>query len=140
MVMRDVAALARPGREHPPRRPTWTCRTCENDWPCAAARVKLPAEFRLDPLALFVYLGICLYEATADLCTLNPNPGPDPIVLHARFLGWVPERRLIIGALARRYADGWPAVPTTGTGQTPAAPDMPDTGRITAWPNTNSGP
>ncbi|MEO3816091.1 hypothetical protein [Plantactinospora sp. B24E8] len=109
IVMRGIAALAGPDHEHAPQRPMWLCRACGGDWPCAPARDLLPRQFRLDPLALFVYLGICLYEATEDLYRLNPNPGPDPAVLHARFMGWVPTDRMIRRALARRFAAGWPA-------------------------------
>ncbi|MEO3816607.1 hypothetical protein [Plantactinospora sp. B24E8] len=116
--MRNLRRLDDPDREHVPQRPRWTCRACHDEWPCRTARTLLPAQFRLDPLALFVYLGICLYEATEDLYKLHPNPGPDPAALHARFLGWVPERRLIVGALARRIAAGYPTRPPPGTGMT----------------------
>lgn len=104
-VLRNAAALSNPG-EHIPRRPTWVCRICETDWPCDSAKATLRAEYRLDPLALFVYLGLCLHEATEDLYTLNPNSGPDPVELHARFMGWVPVDRMIRRALLLRgYAD-----------------------------------
>ncbi|MEO3743687.1 hypothetical protein [Plantactinospora sp. B5E13] len=104
-VLRNAAAFTNPG-EHIPRRPTWACRICETDWPCDSARATLRVEYRHDPLALFVYLGLCLHEATEDLYKLNPNPGPDPVELHARFIGWVPVDRMIRRALLLRgYAD-----------------------------------
>ncbi|MEO3742449.1 hypothetical protein [Plantactinospora sp. B5E13] len=78
---------------HVPRRPSWLCRICETEWPCLTARSLLPIEYHADPLALRVYLGLVLYEATEDLYRLHPNPGPDPAELHARFLGWVDSRQ-----------------------------------------------
>ncbi|GAA3726414.1 hypothetical protein GCM10022225_04390 [Plantactinospora mayteni] len=74
------------------------------------ARSSLPEEFRQEPLSLFVLLGSALYEAAGDLYRLCPNPGPDPIELHGRFLGWVRTDRMIRRALARRIA-GLPAPP-----------------------------
>ncbi|MEO3747176.1 hypothetical protein [Plantactinospora sp. B5E13] len=107
----------RPGVEHTPRRPTWTCRVCETAWPCDTAKATLRVEYRLDPLALFVYLGLCLQEAAGDLHRLHPNPGPDPAELHARFIAWVPVARMVRRALLlRAYADCFPPPPTDGYG------------------------
>jgi len=111
------------GAEHTPRRPAWTCRVCERPWPCDTARAALRVEYRFDPLALFVYLGLTLQEATADLFRLNPNPGPDPVELHERFIGWVPVSRMVRRALLlRAYAVCFP---------TPHEGRYPDGGRPT---------
>lgn len=55
----------------------------------------LRVEYRADRVALSVYMAGQLFEATADLCRLNPDPAPDPRELFARFLAWTaqpPER------------------------------------------------
>jgi hypothetical protein len=83
------------------------CRACNLDWPCETARAALREEYRLDPLALFVYLGIMVQDATRDLYTLNPNPGPDPAELYERFIAWVPVTRMIRRALLiREFQEG----------------------------------
>ncbi|MEE6261296.1 hypothetical protein [Plantactinospora sonchi] len=111
VVMRNGTAFTNPG-EHIPRRPSWKCRLCEADWPCGTAKATLRVEYRLDPLALFIYLGLCLHEATEDLHELHPNPGPDPVELHARFMAWVPVNRMIRRALLlRAYAEAARAFP-----------------------------
>ncbi|MEN3613333.1 hypothetical protein [Plantactinospora sp. ZYX-F-223] len=81
-----------PTWRHLPLRPLWICRGCGHPWPCATARLTLLSDYREDRVGLHVYLGSALYAATADLHRLNPNPGPDPAALHARFLGWVRPR------------------------------------------------
>ncbi|MEO3748117.1 hypothetical protein [Plantactinospora sp. B5E13] len=82
------------GRQHLPRRPTWLCRICGTDWPCLAARSLLPLDYLRDQTGLCVYLATMLQEALTDLHRLNPQPGPDPTRMYARFLGWAaPNRR-----------------------------------------------
>lgn len=122
VVLRDMSAPT----EHTPRRPTWTCRVCHLDWPCDTAKAALREEYRLDPLALFVYLGLALQEAARDLYTLNPNPGPDPAELHARFMAWVPVTRLVRRALLMRGFLGERPIPRSV--------------RRTERPDSNSGP
>ncbi|MFI6823545.1 hypothetical protein ACIBJE_21730 [Micromonospora sp. NPDC050187] len=39
-----------------------------------------------------VHLCALLHEATADLYRLNPDDGPGPAALFARFLGWARVR------------------------------------------------
>ncbi|NGM14703.1 hypothetical protein [Verrucosispora sioxanthis] len=80
-------------RAHLPLRPLWLCRVCAAPWPCAAARLDLVAEYADDRIALSVYLCAVLHEAAADLYRLNPQDGPDPAALFARFLAWAPRRR-----------------------------------------------
>jgi hypothetical protein len=126
VVLRDMTAPTSRDPEHTPRRPTWTCRACQLDWPCDTAKAALREEYRLDPLALFVYLGMTLQEAAQDLYKLNPNPGPDPVELHARFMAWVPVTRLVRRALLMRGFIGERPFRTSG--------------HRTWWPDTNSGP
>ncbi|WP_199736478.1 hypothetical protein [Micromonospora sp. HM5-17] len=124
VVLHTMATPADP--EHTPRRPTWTCRACHLDWPCPTAKDALRQEYQRDPLALFVYLGMTLQEAAHDLYTLNPNPGPDPVELHARFMAWVPVTRLIRRALLMRGFLGEQRFPASDY--------------LTRRPDTNSGP
>jgi hypothetical protein len=48
----------------------------------------LTAEFHGDRVSLATYLGAVLHDAARDLCRLNPDPGPDPADLFARFISW----------------------------------------------------
>lgn len=50
--------------------------------------MRLSAEYVNDQVALSVYLASMLGEATDDLRKLNPEPGPDHVLLFRRFLGW----------------------------------------------------
>ncbi|MFF0313647.1 hypothetical protein ACFYPH_03215 [Micromonospora sp. NPDC005252] len=75
-------------RPHLPMRPLWLCRVCAAAWPCQPARLLLTMEYRRDRVGLSVYLAGLLFEATADLIKLNPNPAPSPAELFARFVGW----------------------------------------------------
>ncbi|MFC8298575.1 hypothetical protein [Micromonospora orduensis] len=75
-------------RPHLAMRPLWLCRVCAAAWPCAPARLLLAMEYRADRVALSAYMAGQLFEATADLCRLNPDPAPDPRELFARFLAW----------------------------------------------------
>ncbi|MGI5213985.1 hypothetical protein [Plantactinospora sp. CA-290183] len=106
---------ARPGGggidPHTPRRPLWLCRTCAVDWPCLAARSLLSVDFVTDPTGLAVYLAAQLQDALADLTALNPDPGPDPAALHARFLAWVRPRV----AITRARLDGGTPPPASVT-------------------------
>lgn len=77
---------------HTPLRPLWLCRTCGTPWPCATARLTLIAEYRNDRAGMTIYLATILQEATADLRRLNPEPGPAPAELYARFVGWTRRR------------------------------------------------
>ncbi|MET8261308.1 hypothetical protein [Micromonospora sp. NPDC005205] len=77
-----------PVHQHLPRRPSWLCRVCAAAWPCAFARMLLRVEYGTDRVALSIYMASQLFDATADLFTLNPEPGPDPRELFDRFLAW----------------------------------------------------
>lgn len=92
-----VTGRATPARPHLPLRPLWLCRVCAAPWPCAAARLGLVAEYADDRIALSIYLCAVLHEAAADLYRLNPQDGPDPAALFARFLAWVPRHRTADG-------------------------------------------
>ncbi|MET7946014.1 hypothetical protein [Micromonospora sp. NPDC005324] len=74
--------------QHLPRRPLWLCRVCAATWPCATARMLLRVEYGTDRVALSIYMASQLFDATADLLTLNPDPAPDPRALFDRFLAW----------------------------------------------------
>jgi len=87
---------------HTPRRPLWICRTCAVDWPCLAARSLLAVDYVTDPAGLAVYLATQLQQAYVDLAALNPDPGPDPAALQARFLAWARPRI----AVTRARLDG----------------------------------
>lgn len=63
-------------------------------WPCALARMLLRAEYGPDRVALSIYMASQLFDATADLFTLNPEPAPDPAELFGRFLAWTAPPRL----------------------------------------------
>ncbi|MFC6019466.1 class I SAM-dependent methyltransferase [Plantactinospora solaniradicis] len=85
-------------RPHEPQRPIWLCRACARPWPCPIARARLTIEYAADPVALHVYLGTVLQDAIDDLYRLNPQPGPDPAAMYARFLAWARPRLRMIGA------------------------------------------
>ncbi|MFG1868286.1 hypothetical protein [Micromonospora arborensis] len=74
-------------RPHLPMRPLWLCRVCAAAWPCPPGRLLLTMEYRRDRVALSVYMASQLFDATADLIKLNPNPAPTPAELFDRFLG-----------------------------------------------------
>lgn len=75
-------------RPHTPLRPLWLCRRCGASWPCGSARLTLLREYGHDQVALIIYLGGLLYEATEQLHALNPREMPDAGQLFDRFLGW----------------------------------------------------
>ncbi len=71
-------------------RPLWLCKSCAGPWPCQPAKLYLLGEYAENRIGLYIHLGTLLYDAVTDLYRLDPNPGPDPRQLHARFLGWLP--------------------------------------------------
>ncbi|WP_027659094.1 hypothetical protein [Salinispora fenicalii] len=75
-------------RPHTPLRPLWLCRRCAAPWPCGSARLTLLREYADNRVALIIYLGGLLYEATEELHTLNPQETLDAGQLFDRFLGW----------------------------------------------------
>jgi hypothetical protein len=92
---------------HLPLRPLWLCRSCAAPWPCASARLALRHEYAEDRVALLVYLGGVLHEAAGELHTLNPDDGPAPGQLFARFLGWAVPRHC---GSARRSPASYPKI------------------------------
>ncbi|GAA2187798.1 hypothetical protein [Micromonospora lupini] len=48
-------------------------------------------EYRTDRVALSIYMASQLFDATADLYKLNPDPPPDPQELFTRFLAWTAQ-------------------------------------------------
>ncbi|MFF0719246.1 MULTISPECIES: hypothetical protein [unclassified Micromonospora] len=81
------------GPQHLPLRPLWLCRACGHSWPCAEARLLLRVEYDDRWLDLAVYLSGLYFEATHDLFRLDPDGGPTPPELFARFVAWGPYRR-----------------------------------------------
>lgn len=71
-------------QEHLPRKPDWTCGTCDKPWPCLPARISLSAEHDGNGVALGMYMGVCLQEAARDL-----GDAADPLELYRRFISWV---------------------------------------------------
>ncbi len=66
--------------QHTVERPAWDCRSCDQPWPCTAARERLSAE--LEGLSLAMYMGAHLEEAVGEL------PGGPPSALFDRFMAW----------------------------------------------------
>ncbi|MEH1168934.1 flavin reductase [Micromonospora sp. CPCC 205539] len=80
---RAVGALERRlDGEHLPSRPGWACRTCEQDWPCDPARVRLAEAYGADRIGLSMYVGSLLFVVTAEL------PAVAPTELYERFVLW----------------------------------------------------
>ncbi|WP_255510065.1 flavin reductase [Micromonospora sp. AP08] len=71
-------------------RPSWRCRACGAPWPCSPARLALLGEYREDRIALLVYLGTLLCEATADLTDAHGRNAPQRLA--DRFLTWARAR------------------------------------------------
>jgi hypothetical protein len=77
--------MTEPHPAHLTDRPSWTCRTCSQPWPCPDARSDLLAEFKAFPSVLTIYLAAQMHDALADLTSRGQ---PTPADLHQRFLGW----------------------------------------------------
>ncbi|WBB75038.1 flavin reductase [Micromonospora sp. WMMD1128] len=73
-------------RPHVAARPSWRCRICGAAWPCSPARLALLGEYREDRIALLVYLGTLLCEATTDLATVRDGTAPQDLA--QRFVAW----------------------------------------------------
>ncbi|MEU4244883.1 hypothetical protein [Actinoplanes sp. NPDC026619] len=68
--------------DHLPERPSWECKSCSMDWPCAPARNALADEYAADQLAL----AMLMWSYFEDFIT-DAGPGPQPEAWN-RFLGW----------------------------------------------------
>lgn len=75
-----------PGPEHTPLRPGWTCRDCDEPWPCPTRRDMLLAELRDHPVAVVLLLAGC-YQEAADHLTHLPVE-----VVYSRMFGWLGAR------------------------------------------------
>ncbi|MEV4388318.1 flavin reductase [Micromonospora sp. NPDC049580] len=65
---RSVRALTdRLEGEHLPRRPEWTCLTCEQEWPCDPARMRLAEAYGDNRISLSMYLASLLYVALPEM-------------------------------------------------------------------------
>ncbi|WP_433459674.1 hypothetical protein [Micromonospora sp. CA-248212] len=83
----ERAAAALDGRLadfHVPRRPEWTCRSCEQDtpWPCAPARVRLAEAYGRDRIGLSMYVGSLHAVAVIELPAIPAGE------LYERFVSW----------------------------------------------------
>ncbi|MEV2237146.1 hypothetical protein [Micromonospora sp. NPDC049891] len=120
-IGRAVDALpARLADEHLPRRPEWTCASCEGEpsWPCAPARVRLAEAYGRDRVGLSMYAGALLTAALDDL------PREDPGELTTRFLAWL---RCTCGAGS--HAGAWPTIRTPSHPPSSSYARLPATGQ-----------
>ena len=86
--------------DHAPDRPQWTCRDCQEEWPCEARRKELIADL-VTPAQIRVTLSVYWPLAVVDLRELPPR------TIWKRFYGWIPHAprpRL----RCRLAAPGWP--------------------------------
>jgi hypothetical protein len=77
-----------PAVEHIPRRPMWSCRACDDPWPCGIARLLLKGQYEPDPVGLPIFMCGQLCEAMRDIYRLHPNTAPPPQAMFDRFVGW----------------------------------------------------
>ena len=68
---------------HLAARPSWRCRTCDDEWPCGTRRTQLLAEYGTTSVSLVLFLSACLLDAIGDL------PNWPAGMLYWRFLGWL---------------------------------------------------
>lgn len=72
-------------REHIPKRPTWDCGGCGQEWPCVAAKEALSHEYLGCRPSLLLYLALQRWTAFDDLAAA----GSVPPEIDDRFLGWI---------------------------------------------------
>ena len=72
---------------HEPRRPSWRCGTCGDEWPCPARRRELMAEYTGHRASLALYMARNLADALLD------HPSAAESLLYQRFLGWFRDRQ-----------------------------------------------
>lgn len=86
---RAVEALERrlDGSPHEPRRPEWTCRSCDAPWPCSPARVRLAEAYGDNRISLSMYLASLLTAAYPEVPTTPPGE------LFDRFIAWTRWKR-----------------------------------------------
>jgi hypothetical protein len=68
---------------HEPRRPSWRCVACHDEWPCSSRRQELRAEAGGSQLELALLMARYFGEA------VNDHPTAMVDLLYARFFGWV---------------------------------------------------
>jgi hypothetical protein len=69
--------------EHVPAHPSWECKACWADWPCAAARQQMRREYFEDPSAL----SVLMWRYMDDWIVEAAGPGPLRDAWD-RFLAW----------------------------------------------------
>lgn len=68
-------------------RPSWTCGTCHEPWPCAERKIKFLQDYEGRNHDLRALLALFFIEATEDLTDTIEE-------IHARFVSWaIPVRR-----------------------------------------------
>lgn len=72
--------------EHVPDRPGWTCRACNEEWPCAPARAGLTRQYATDPTSIAMLMWTRLEEFALD-----QGPGPLDAAFN-RFIAWTRPR------------------------------------------------
>jgi hypothetical protein len=77
----NVADFELPKGQHQPVRPTWTCDTDGEEWPCVPARERILTTWTPIPRALT--MAGYFSQACEDMGSARAND------LHRRFLGWV---------------------------------------------------
>lgn len=80
---RAVDALAERVDQHLPQRPSWSCQSCDQLWPCSPARVQLGEAYGLDRVGLAMYLATLLDQAAAEI-----GEHVTPRELYERFVAW----------------------------------------------------
>jgi hypothetical protein len=78
-----------PAVEHEASQPSWACRACEQDWPCAPAKVELREQYNDNEPGLIALLALLMWDAFDDgLCPAAQRQQPIPPALRERFLDW----------------------------------------------------
>jgi len=75
-----------PPSAHQPRRPSWRCAACEDEWPCVRRRDELVVECGGSRVMLALYMARFFGDAVDD------HPDIPASVLYVRFLGWFRAR------------------------------------------------
>jgi hypothetical protein len=68
---------------HEPARPSWCCVVCDEEWPCRRRRTMLRTQSQGSRIHLAVLMAGYYHDAIQD------RPDLAPVMLHARFLGWL---------------------------------------------------
>jgi len=70
------------GPQHVADRSDWQCSTCQQPWPCPAAKVHLGEEYAADRITLGELMCAYMFDALAAPLTCTP------LELYTRFIAW----------------------------------------------------